>query len=1714
MSTERRPPKQHPTHHQSSLAKIEFVIFAGLVCLAASKGVWGGFACLSNPCIFGVCIDDLNSTYSCYCIDGYTGVQCQTNWDECWSSPCQNGGTCIDGVAQYNCSCQDGFAGLNCEENLDECLSNPCQNGGVCNDRDNGYTCTCLPGFLGTHCEVDQTVCESDGGNATERCENGGECIEGTGLSFSCQCSPGWEGDLCEKDINECASSPCQNGGVCVDKLAGYACACVTGFTGNDCEETILECNDSPCQNDALCLMEDGQPVCYCVPDFHGEKCENQYDECLLGPGCQNGGTCIDGVDDFTCSCPSDLSGSLCECLILLDGDFNCNYTRPPDWTPPPLSSTTTMVTSTTTSGVVTETTTFEVWTTVSVGGVSEVSSSEVPTTRTTDEPTTPSTITTESDSSVGITTTGVATTITWDESTVQSTTLSSISTVTSEEPLTVRSTDSTPSTDTSIFTTTSPLPSDSSSTDPSTSSVSSSTASTVLTTSEEESGLTTVSSEEMSTTIHPFFTTIPTVRTTTTTTADSNQEEDTTPFSSTVSLTESTTIVSIPTTIPVENYTESPDCTKQSCLNGGTCMSTSQGMRCVCRFNRQGGFCEEPLLIRNAAFTGNSYVSHRIQPVNLRQQPSATLAETLPMQIELKGRTRANDGLILLATVQGFRGSHYVALFLHNGLLQFQFSCGLQTMLLSELEAPVNTGHEMIIQAALDFSRNFSHCNASLRVNDTLAMSGDQPTWLGAAGQKRHPGKIIQSAWLHLGGAPQAPFGLINDLPAAGGEGFTGCLRSLKINGQPRQIFSDAEDGYGITECGSLACLANPCRNGAVCIELEAKAPGNVEDDSDENGIGTLGEDKWRCNCPTGYIGVTCEISVCADNPCQYGGTCVQFPGSGYLCLCPFGKHGHYCEHNLEVAQPTFSGSVEGFSSYVAYPVPIPLEYSLELSLKIIPTTLNQISLLAFIGQSGFHDEKSDHVAISFIQGYIMLTWNLGAGPRRIFTQKPLELKGEQSHVISVGRNGRQAWLSVDGKVNVTGRAPGSLTHMDVTPIIFLGGHEVRNFSTLPHDLPLHSGFEGCIFDVHLRAGHVTVPLQDTKGVRGRGVGQCNTKECHRHACQHDGACLQHGATFTCICQEGWFGPLCTQNSNPCDSEKNQCTLGSTCVPLVTGYECDCPTGRIGKNCDVVIKSLSDVSLTGRRSFVAIAWPPSVEDDDSQEENEIASDALRVEKSTNVSTASFTRPRAFKFTRQLHPIRMRFINEVERPQTPQKPLMMLTTPGNIAHLNIHQYSIEFQVRPLSERGVLIFFGAHENELDNTLGFVSLSLQGGVVEFRVSGQKHHVNVLRSSRMLAIGEWHKVRFAQSGKRLSLWVEGSATSASFDTNGIFIRGNTKIFLGGLPDLSHLPYNSITGFPIPFRGCIRQLSVSGIRIVLNETNILESRNIQDCDGTACGGDSCDLGGHCWLDEKLQPHCKCPEIAKGNRCEIPESCHVISCKNRGKCQPNGECSCPNGWGGFFCEIATSKYSTPSFNGKSYLMVSPQRIPVKGKRNGPVLSLKSPEGVEISLNFSTTHHNGLLLWSDGFGGRFFGVGLKKGHLRIASSTLEGNNGTVDISTGDFLTDGAWHNLLLSSDDSDLQVRLDGKSIFSEQRQRRNYFNRTRDISSITLQDTFFIGGFPNTDTISQRTGNKFRKSFRGCLQDINMGPADFTPETHIDLKDLDGENIGVCEFA
>ena len=46
-------------------------------------------------------------------------------------------------------------------------------------------------------------------------------------------------------DVDECASSPCQNGGTCVDVVNAYTCNCVPGYTGDNCDTGNLRID--PC---------------------------------------------------------------------------------------------------------------------------------------------------------------------------------------------------------------------------------------------------------------------------------------------------------------------------------------------------------------------------------------------------------------------------------------------------------------------------------------------------------------------------------------------------------------------------------------------------------------------------------------------------------------------------------------------------------------------------------------------------------------------------------------------------------------------------------------------------------------------------------------------------------------------------------------------------------------------------------------------------------------------------------------------------------------------------------------------------------------------------------------------------------------------------------------------------------------------------------------------------------------------------------------------------------------------------------------------------------------------------------------------------------------------------------------------------------------------------------------------------------------------------
>lgn len=216
----------------------------------------------------------------------------------------------------------------------------------------------------------------------------------------------------------------------------------------------------------------------------------------------------------------------------------------------------------------------------------------------------------------------------------------------------------------------------------------------------------------------------------------------------------------------------------------------------------------------------------------------------------------------------------------------------------------------------------------------------------------------------------------------------------------------------------------------------------------------------------------------------------------------------------DVETGYPLFASSIAGLSSFAAFKIPIEIYEDFHLSFKFLPHDMEQISLMLFIGQDGYHSSTSDHLSVGFIKGYVVLTWNLGSGPRRIFTPHPVANFGHNFHTVQIGRVGQKAWLAVDNQRNVSGRSPGKLTQLNTRAVIFLGGHESRNFSVLPHDLPLHTGFSGCLSDVTLKVNQTLIRI-DKSPVYSRGIGRCGMTLCNENSCGN-GGCIHHGATFT----------------------------------------------------------------------------------------------------------------------------------------------------------------------------------------------------------------------------------------------------------------------------------------------------------------------------------------------------------------------------------------------------------------------------------------------------------------------------------------------------------------------------------------------------------------------------------------------------------------------
>ncbi|PIO34262.1 hypothetical protein AB205_0200690 [Aquarana catesbeiana] len=94
----------------------------------------------------------------------------------------------------------------------------------------------------------------------------------------------GYSGQLCEMEIDNCASAPCKNGAVCINKVNAYSCLCQKGWTGSNCTTDVDECSQglNNCDQHAMCTNTPGSYNCTCNSGYRGDgftctgKCTDQ----------------------------------------------------------------------------------------------------------------------------------------------------------------------------------------------------------------------------------------------------------------------------------------------------------------------------------------------------------------------------------------------------------------------------------------------------------------------------------------------------------------------------------------------------------------------------------------------------------------------------------------------------------------------------------------------------------------------------------------------------------------------------------------------------------------------------------------------------------------------------------------------------------------------------------------------------------------------------------------------------------------------------------------------------------------------------------------------------------------------------------------------------------------------------------------------------------------------------------------------------------------------------------------------------------------------------------------------------------------------------------------------------------------------------------------------------------------------------------------------
>ncbi|KAF7993809.1 hypothetical protein HCN44_011078 [Aphidius gifuensis] len=234
------------------------------------------------------------------------------------------------------------------------------------------------------------------------------------------------------------------------------------------------------------------------------------------------------------------------------------------------------------------------------------------------------------------------------------------------------------------------------------------------------------------------------------------------------------------------------------------------------------------------------------------------------------------------------------------------------------------------------------------------------------------------------------------------------------------------------------------------------------------------------------------------------------------HRCQCPLGKSGTYCQNDVKIKSPRFTGF-----GWLAFS-PLKAAYKhVQLNIDFRPEAWDGIILL-----TGERDDlQGDFMAVILHHGFIEFRFDCGSGVGIVRSTETVKLNEWNS--LNVFRHRWDAWIQLNSDKRVQGRSKGLFSRITFQEPLFVGGP--GNTSGLER-LPVKIGFKGCIRHFEANEHHYRfflTPQGDT--VAGFDVDECTADRCSKVPCSHGGKCLTTGGdTAVCLCPLGYTGDLC----------------------------------------------------------------------------------------------------------------------------------------------------------------------------------------------------------------------------------------------------------------------------------------------------------------------------------------------------------------------------------------------------------------------------------------------------------------------------------------------------------------------------------------------------------------------------------------------------------